>query len=409
MLTDRIKKVMKNYNEIINAKKGTVGSLFKHHRRNKNFTLEELSEGICSLSYLCKVERNQIIPNNHVIKEISKRLEIEEYLVIDDDNNNDEWVKQIILEKRVDENLFKNICSNLDYRSKLISYSYYLLNKKDLKESYHLYIDLLEYYEHFTKMELLLYIYIVFNHFYYEGKYLEVSKLYYEFKFFEVDEKIDMDLRNTLIKSLFKSGRNIDALSIVDETLKLYFFKLKHNDIAWYKQYELIAKSNSISKDELENNLKLIENNKYINEKLIWFNYYFFNEKNYNKALNSIKKIKGNEEYFNVLYLFTLSKLGLKDIISIELEVIINSNKDYKYDYIYNYFLNKNTIDNQSKVIKELLYAQTNNSNDQLKQIIFSELVDFCLSNKLYKLCVEILTRENHILKEKTSVILKNN
>jgi len=38
-----------------------IGSMIRHQRRKMNLTLEEGAEGNCSVSYLSKVENNQII------------------------------------------------------------------------------------------------------------------------------------------------------------------------------------------------------------------------------------------------------------------------------------------------------------------------------------------------------------
>lgn len=53
-----------------------VGTEIKNRRKKKLQTLESLSDNICSLSYLCKIEKSQIEPNKAFLREICSRLEL---------------------------------------------------------------------------------------------------------------------------------------------------------------------------------------------------------------------------------------------------------------------------------------------------------------------------------------------
>ncbi|MBH0230421.1 helix-turn-helix domain-containing protein [Halobacillus yeomjeoni] len=52
------------------------GSLIKQHRKFKNMTLEELATGICSVSYLSKIEHNSINASDEIYRLIGERLNI---------------------------------------------------------------------------------------------------------------------------------------------------------------------------------------------------------------------------------------------------------------------------------------------------------------------------------------------
>lgn len=58
-----------------------VGTFIKKRRKDLNMTQDMISNGICSVSYLSKIENNQIAPNAFFIKEIMNKLEIEEDFV----------------------------------------------------------------------------------------------------------------------------------------------------------------------------------------------------------------------------------------------------------------------------------------------------------------------------------------
>lgn len=55
-----------------------IGSFIKKKRKELNVTQDVISNGICSVSYLSKIENNQIIPNKYYVKEIMGKLDVEE-------------------------------------------------------------------------------------------------------------------------------------------------------------------------------------------------------------------------------------------------------------------------------------------------------------------------------------------
>ena len=55
-----------------------IGSFIKKKRKELNITQDIVSYGICSISYLSKIENNQIVPNEFYIKEIMNKLDVKE-------------------------------------------------------------------------------------------------------------------------------------------------------------------------------------------------------------------------------------------------------------------------------------------------------------------------------------------
>ncbi|QMS85591.1 helix-turn-helix domain-containing protein [Candidatus Xianfuyuplasma coldseepsis] len=55
-----------------------IGSFIKRKRKELNITQDEVSNGICSISYLSKIENNQIVPSSFYIQEIMDKLDIDE-------------------------------------------------------------------------------------------------------------------------------------------------------------------------------------------------------------------------------------------------------------------------------------------------------------------------------------------
>lgn len=60
-----------------------IGSALKLRRQELRMTLEEGADGICSISYLSKLENNQIEPNPEFVELLSKRLKMKEQGVYD--------------------------------------------------------------------------------------------------------------------------------------------------------------------------------------------------------------------------------------------------------------------------------------------------------------------------------------
>lgn len=59
-----------------------IGTFIKEQRKKRQLTQDVISYGICSISYLSKIENNQIVPNEFFVREIMERLEVsEEFLV----------------------------------------------------------------------------------------------------------------------------------------------------------------------------------------------------------------------------------------------------------------------------------------------------------------------------------------
>ena len=53
-----------------------IGSFIKKKRKELNVTQDEISTGICSISYLSKIENNQIIPNDLEEKAKDKTINV---------------------------------------------------------------------------------------------------------------------------------------------------------------------------------------------------------------------------------------------------------------------------------------------------------------------------------------------
>lgn len=91
------------------------GNLIKVERMRKNMKQSVLARGICSISYLSKIENNQTTPSDEVLELIFERLELDVPLYYDFSEKIDQTKKEIrdtlkeALLSRQEEKYFKRI------------------------------------------------------------------------------------------------------------------------------------------------------------------------------------------------------------------------------------------------------------------------------------------------------------
>ncbi len=130
----KVRNIIKNELIARHAKKEDsfhiVGTEIKDRRLTLSRTLSAISNNICSISYLCKIENNKIIPNKFYLKEICKKLHMQEdkvdalmglKLTLDD-------VVKAYLRKDplFIENAFIKGMGLINYRYKIIEFIYFI-------------------------------------------------------------------------------------------------------------------------------------------------------------------------------------------------------------------------------------------------------------------------------------------
>jgi transcriptional regulator with XRE-family HTH domain len=78
-LKHRIQKRMNHKNQ--KQEYADRGRVSKKKRKELNVTQDEISNGICSISYLSKIENNQIVPSDMYVREIMEKLDIDHDMV----------------------------------------------------------------------------------------------------------------------------------------------------------------------------------------------------------------------------------------------------------------------------------------------------------------------------------------
>lgn len=101
------------------------GSLIKQHRKFKNLTLEELARGICSVSYLSKIEHNTINASDEIYRLLGERLNI----------------KLTDINQEFDEDIYKDLLEwheAIQYRDLSLMKEYQTKNKESLKNNHNI-------------------------------------------------------------------------------------------------------------------------------------------------------------------------------------------------------------------------------------------------------------------------------
>lgn len=153
------------------------GPLIKITRRRLGFTQEEISEGICTPSYLSRIENCHVIPSAETYKLILDRLNLDYENFIEDLNNLDENLEAIysklLLKEEIkdyDLSIFENsylyLANNdLYIKSKLIN-SKYLLSLNKYIEAEDIINQLSEIYNTFSDRNKFIYLNVAISLYY---------------------------------------------------------------------------------------------------------------------------------------------------------------------------------------------------------------------------------------------------
>ena len=135
-----------------------VGSILKHHRKEMGLTLEEGAEGICSVSYLSKVENNLIHPSDKYIALFEEKFKVD---LKDKPSRSEEDITDFIINKHFyDEPIQVDLkfMSGLDYKSKLNQLMYLTITNQ-VERAKKQYMELMPYIKNLNTKELKLFLY----------------------------------------------------------------------------------------------------------------------------------------------------------------------------------------------------------------------------------------------------------
>lgn len=372
-----------NLRKSIPLYRNEIGSILKELRRQNNLTLEEGAEGICSISYLSKIENNMMIPNDKYLEQFKIKYNIKD--ISFKNQNLDDYYNEII-ENFIDKKQTNlELINNIDYKSKLINYIKLVQNDLFIEtEKY--YLDLIIYIKNFSDLELNLFLYATSLTLKYQGR---LQDAFYCLDLYKIEN------HNFLLKLLIQKQKLILSMMINNHAYIVINKDKLIEDLSKYDYYELI---NEIKYSYLNYLIQFINENEF-NELIEKHNKLNFINKNYLKArflyLNAryqeaYKLIIGKERIDKEHYLLAiriLNKLNHKDeIIDLINHPIIKLNKNENLTLAYlKCKLNKKNIEHLDFIRNQIM--KVNDFPDLMDDLNFwyEEGIEYFKKDNFYK------------------------
>ena len=324
-----------------------IGSFIKKKRKELNVTQDRISNGICSISYLSKIENNQIVPNEFYVKEIMSKLEVNESFfqkTLDDKLYLNNMIKGIFfLDDELVNDTFKeveDIENNLVIN--LVKLGYYVYFNIEDDNQYVMMLENLV--TNMNDLELLSYLYF--------------SSIYF----------ISKEKFKTTLEILFLCNK----ISINNDYLEALI-----SENSYLAKQRLLKKN--CSHDDFKNAKEVY--NKYHNIKrvvnLALWEAHYLTEENPEKAIIIVKKIKESlqDVYLHDFYCLVKAKILMafnyyKDSV-LSLNKISNDSNFFYQKTILLYSICK--IDNDQGMLEEIkiLLQDYNPDKFQLKHKVF--------------------------------------
>lgn len=153
-----------------------IGTELKRSRTKQSHTLSYVADDVCSVSYLCKIEKNQLKPNRYLLRELCKKLNIDapKISTLFELKELLKKVTELFYREDMEElELIFQKCNCFDnYKSKLIDFIYYLSQRK-IYDAIELSTELLKITNLMQESELNLFILFYSILKFYQEEYLE--------------------------------------------------------------------------------------------------------------------------------------------------------------------------------------------------------------------------------------------
>lgn len=175
----RIKKQIMSRKEQKLYEAKPFGSAIKFRRKEMQMTLEEGSEGICSVSYLSKLENNLIEPSEQFIHSLIDRFGLND--IYDDQSDVyatdlDKIISHLIYGSKPDKDLLIHYVDRNDYQAQLIHMGYHILLNDD-EQAMKSFRDLRLYIPNLGHDEFTLFLVLMNIHLYHENRFSEAFDL----------------------------------------------------------------------------------------------------------------------------------------------------------------------------------------------------------------------------------------
>ena len=331
-----------------------IGAEIKQHRIDKGKTLSAIADKNCSISYICKVERNQIKPSQKYLRDICKKVGISEeheaYL-LESRELLIEAVKLFYFKSLDKENEILNKLDGLDnHRVELIRLIF-AINREDYKEALRCIKKLEKLTGSLATLDLMLFVSFYGIYLYYEGDYISSA----DYLKLGIMHHLDIDyILPIQLSYLFN-----DAVITHSPNTSFYYNRLIN---------EALNYGDNLKLDSVHYNMA----------------YYYLLEENYDGFKSILKKIANQKKINTLDYIYNLRLENYKDYQIEELDEIgkcyykiYNNSDDAKV------FINKANIKIENKYYLNYLYLK-NHSLDQAYEFLMNVAFPVAINKHLY-------------------------
>lgn len=350
-----LKSQIRLRNPEITNNSDNIGSILKHHRLRLNLTLEDSAEGICSISYLSKIENSLIRPSQKYIVQFEEKYNANfQFQPTTYQEVLDRLVENIFFEQNelMDECLFEEE----NYQTKLNEMGY-LISQNAFDRARQIHQNLNPYIKNLNDIELGFYLFLTSKLLYRQGRIKEA---------FSILGHVNLNMDHLYLKLLIETEKFVLATKMNHHPyISLNYEHLKFMLI----ENELYQKLNKIKFSYMTYLVQFIHESK-LDEILERSKHYETYQKNYLRA-------KYHYEHMQYELSYKLLKNQMDDIHSYKLVLMslnrLNQFKDIKtliqyYDSIENTHL---------KILIKYLHLKANS------KINVETIVEFIQSNIL--------------------------
>ena len=383
------KNELKRRGEIDKTTYAMVGAEIKRLRLKNNKTLSSIAEDLCSVSYVCKIERAQIKPNRHMLGEIFKRL---------DANDNDVQslfdLKDFIYDsvkwfynkndKKFKETL-QRIKSLDNYRTTLFKFIYAIYTKNFAK-AHQLINDIYKIANILTNIELYIFIFFTSVLNFYEEDYLTVINNLKLIASLDENNLLSVMSYYYIFKSYFKMNNSM-CLSY-GENLCNYYFKILDFERGEEIKYLLCVYKVWNGMGELVyKEMNLLRNKGYKSS----LDFYIRVQQPKFQVKKFIDKMDIMTPFARLLLLYLNNDISYAEEIS-EFDKTNNYELEYSFN-ILNYLSLKTDDDKMEDLLKCIIPNIECTNNGLEKKFFLDQLCEISLRSGRYKLFCSVYNR----------------
>ncbi len=353
-----------------------VGTEIRARRYRLSMTLEALADGICSLSYLCKIENCKIEPNREFLRELCERLELTDDHVdtlLNLRGALEQCVKDFLSGNSETIDKFYKKGKGFDnYRYTIIEMIYFIYHK-DVSSANRKYLELVQIVA--TMREFDFIIFSLFSAYlqYLNFRFNEAIEILENLNKFNLDDymitlrslclfkasfganNVDTSFHYANCKNLLIEMGLYDLLDEIKYILCLHYIKNDNN-------YFLKKEIDSIKSKVYKNSLNLIKD---------------FKDKNVSKVLNYDDESLSRFAYLLKLYVIDYEKFRIEFDKSL--------NEYYIFDFDYNYLdilANRDADYYASYLFNEVIPRVCSGDDSFIKHFVLSEVANNPITSK---------------------------